>query len=254
MSQRITKVYQDYRRLERIWFETLPLSQLNLLTDRGRVPIGELHLYGEVGFLLLGLKPCVLVEHIPRELGTLDSYIHGVCKPWLSCWFSATSSSQARLISDSSSSESLDKELNLELQTSNLKSVSLGTIHVCGQVISRELQSPEISLQGCWVFYNTAHQLFPKIDSILLNQRCLEITEDTLALLLDYPGSLPRSQTEISTMLRVGYVETSSEYWLTTYAGQSRQLSAIQDHFHTYRQQFLSHYDSELQLFIEDLS
>lgn len=207
MHQKISKAYQDYRRLERDWFETLPLNQLNLLTDRGRVPIGELHLYGEVGFLLLGLKPCVLVEHIPRELRTLDSYIQGVCKPWLNRWFTEDFLRHTHLLSDSSSSEGLDLENEADGVASVSNPSSPLPIHIAGQLISHELQSPEISLQGCWLFYNTSHQLFPDLEATILDKTCSEIPEDMLASLLDYPGSLPKSQNEISTMLRVGYIE-----------------------------------------------
>jgi len=222
----IFNMYQDYIQFERTWFQCLSVVARNILTDRGRVPDSELALYGEIGFLLLGLKPCVLIEHIPRDHGIFKSYLDEVCEPWFDKWFRSNN------------------------MTTTLQACG---IHIVGQVITHDLQSTEISLQGCYLVTNTKHEKYNVVTKWLLDPAITQVKEEILAQVLDYPGSLPHRPQQISTMVRVGYIDTKTGYWLTTYAGQSSQLPDIHTHFRLYRQAVHQYLGTELKLDVETL-
>ncbi|KAI9293716.1 hypothetical protein K502DRAFT_283063, partial [Neoconidiobolus thromboides FSU 785] len=204
-----------YKALEKKWFQNLKSNQNRLLTDNNRVDISELHLYGELGFLLLGSKCCVLIEHLPKELDILNSYIKDVCLSWL-------------------------EEIG---DDSNVKIIK----------IKDNIKSVEINLSGCYLIVNTRHELYHLVKEYFEENKTETIQENILAKILDYPGSLPSSAEEYSNMIRVGYIEKSTRYWLTTYAGQKQQLNDIKNHFLIYYDDYLAHFDSELELLIEDL-
>lgn len=218
--------FEQYRQLETTWFENLSSTHLKIITDNGRVPVGELHLYGEIGFLLLGIKACVLIEHIPREDGLLDSYVEQVAMPWTK----------------------LLEAPNCGVADSNGRNIDITLYQV-----DRPLESPEISLENSWFIINKSHDLFPVLNQSLLNDDFLKLDEPHLALFLDYPGSLPNSPSELNTMLFVGYFDRKNGYSLTTYAAQERQKSSVLDHFQHYASRCKQLLNLDLELKIQEL-
>ncbi|KAL1914486.1 uncharacterized protein VTP21DRAFT_8869 [Calcarisporiella thermophila] len=62
MSVSLAETFRQYREREEHWFSSLTTEQHCALTANGSLTINDRFLYGEICFLLCGLKPCVLID------------------------------------------------------------------------------------------------------------------------------------------------------------------------------------------------
>ncbi|KAG0228794.1 hypothetical protein BGW42_001991 [Actinomortierella wolfii] len=214
--------------------------------------------YGELAFLLLGLKPMVLVQMPTRQLA--QNYHAQVLRPHL------------------------------------IHYPPLASYHLHSLEITTDLQSPEMSLKGSIIVWRdeTADRIRPLLDltpsfpQLVTKSSCptclsscknsastitacatcspssviasadssttRTISEETLAALLDYPGRLPQSPREYPTMVEVSYWDNVGPTLLTAYAAQKDQLELIRLHFACYRDAMLKHLGIHLKLQVVDMA
>ncbi|KAG0276943.1 hypothetical protein BGZ95_006814 [Linnemannia exigua] len=144
------------------------------------------------------------------------------------------------------------------------------------RVITRNVQSPEMPLQGYVLMWSsTTVASHPQTASI---QRSIDllcpssataatatpstISEMDLALMLDIPGRLPTTEPEMRAMIEVSYwhqdnnspSDDSSPVLLTAFAAQPDQIPAIQTHFKRYRDATRTLFNITLKLHIQAMA
>ncbi|KAI9252206.1 hypothetical protein EDC94DRAFT_621151 [Helicostylum pulchrum] len=101
----------------------------------------------------------------------------------------------------------------------------------------KDIKTPESDLNGCILIYSIAMATnLPEL-SIVLQATRKFISEDTMAVILDYPGHLPRSEREIPTMKSVIYFSNKPNVELialTSFAVQDSEKEATLSHFKRY--------------------
>ncbi|CDS04947.1 hypothetical protein LRAMOSA07477 [Lichtheimia ramosa] len=202
-NTRQAQLVREYRDREVAFFNNLPAAQRTLLRAHHIDPADSL-LYGELAFVLVGLKPCMLID-FPRDT------------------------------SSTSSITQLYRQAVLEPLKDD----------ICINEIHRPLASAEMNLEGCLL----VHKSSPLVQQ-LLNQQDELVSETLLAQLLDYPGRLPDSSDEISTMCEVVYYAMPSKVILTTFAAQQDELDQVQAHFDRYKEQCHTQLGMELGLLV----
>ncbi|CAO3619342.1 unnamed protein product [Cunninghamella echinulata] len=179
------------------------------LTD---IDLRDAYLYGEIGFCLTGLKPSVLINF---PVGFLRQYITLVVQPWLQ-----------------QHSQLLDNNNNWYL-------------------FPCQLSSPEIQPPQPVYFFCQLND--PRLASTTLSSLCINnknndsssssssssifhvTSENTLAMILDYPGHLPISLKELETMREVIYYDEDEKLVLTTFACQLNEEKKVHQHFDQYK-------------------
>ncbi|KAI7862226.1 hypothetical protein BDF14DRAFT_1736719 [Spinellus fusiger] len=79
MSGALKTVLQHYRQAEEHFFKHLSPTDYELITDHGQQNLNDSRLYGEIAFMLLELKPCVLIQFpCPERMNTLYQH-HVLC-------------------------------------------------------------------------------------------------------------------------------------------------------------------------------
>ncbi|KAJ8658511.1 hypothetical protein O0I10_005864 [Lichtheimia ornata] len=199
------QVIREYRDREVAFFNNLPTAQRALLRAHHIDPADSL-LYGELAFVLVGLKPCVLID-FPRDASASTSITH----------------------------------LYRQAVLDPLKE----QYDICINEIHRPLASDEMELKGCLL----VHKSCPLVQQ-LLDQQDEQVSETLLAKLLDYPGRLPESSDEISTMCEVVYYAIPSKVILTTFAAQQDELDQVKAHFARYKEQCHTQLGMELGLLV----
>ncbi|SAM08234.1 hypothetical protein [Absidia glauca] len=102
----------------------------------------------------------------------------------------------------------------------------------------RRLYSPEIQGSLVYFFAHTNHPIV--LESFEQADRCdMSSSEENLAVLLDYPGRLPRSMHELETMREVVYYNRQDMHIVTTFACQLDQHDLVQQHFERYHDTML---------------
>lgn len=200
------KVIREYRDREVAFFNNLPAAQRALLRAHHIDPADSL-LYGELAFVLVGLKPCMLID-FPRDASPSTTSITHLYR-------------QAVL-------DPLKEKCG-----------------ICINEINRPLASDEMELKGCLL----VHKSSPLVQH-LLDQQDEQVSETSLAKLLDYPGRLPQSSDEISTMCEVVYYAIPSKVVLTTFAAQQDELDQVKAHFERYKEQCHTQLGTELGLLV----
>lgn len=176
-----------YYAREQAFFHNLPADCKARLEQEG-IDLDDSFLYGEIVFMLLGLKPCVLIQ-FPV--------------PGLSCVYR-------------------DQVINPMLSQHE---------NVSAEIITGRVQSPELDDMRDSVIVSRQPPppaFFPSNDSPQL------LEEDTLAELLDYPGTLPKTEEELAIMFEVGYVDADNGCLLTTFVALIHQLPRVHAHFQSY--------------------
>ncbi|KAL0079819.1 hypothetical protein J3Q64DRAFT_1761404 [Phycomyces blakesleeanus] len=190
------------------FFNGMSPQDRKMITDNGSQTLEDCLLYGEIGFVVAGLKPCVLVQFsCPERMNGL--YRQKVIDP-------------------------LADELGLRTRV-------LGC-----------LESEEMNLTGGLIVdLVECHENKDKNRIVDELWSCgSTIGEDRLARILDYPGSLPRSEQDILTMLEVAYVDSRRGCVVTTFAAQTREEQKVRTHFERYRMQCKDLFGIDLQLII----
>ncbi|KAG2175078.1 hypothetical protein INT44_007556 [Umbelopsis vinacea] len=107
-------------------------------------------------------------------------------------------------------------------------------------IMDRNVVSDEMDLNGCVFVVDQENSLAPTIMTLVQDKECSSVSEQTLAQILDYPGSLPSNAGELETMVEVAYcdVTKSSESLtiVTTFAAQDREVEKVKQHFEKCKQ------------------
>ena len=178
---------RDYKNLEdTFFFEILPPDARQLLD---MPDLHDAYLFGEMGFLIAGLKPCVLIEFPPV---VMDLYKRHV----------------------------LDRVQK-----------ALGERGIRMDEIQDNVTSPEMELKGCWIAYHS--RLHPGVEEVFRGH----LTEEALAKVLDYPGSLPANLEQVHHMLEViYYVQLQGQIQIvTTFAALDHEREQVIAHYQKYR-------------------
>lgn len=191
----VKQAFEYFILLERQFWKNLDKSSLDVITFKGELKPEEMLLYGEFGFMLVGLKPAVLIEFCDEKVNIL--YLETVIHPVLFAL----------------------KEKAFDYH------------------IIKEIKTPESNLHGCLFVYNKTldnHDL-----SSIISNTVKEVSEDTMATILDYPGSLPKSEKDISTMLSVMFFHDRPNnkglVLLTSFVIQVNEKEKTLDHFKNYQ-------------------
>eukprot|EP00123_Amoebidium_parasiticum_P021415 comp6671_c1_seq1/m.2452 comp6671_c1_seq1/g.2452 ORF comp6671_c1_seq1/g.2452 comp6671_c1_seq1/m.2452 type:complete len:210 (-) comp6671_c1_seq1:202-831(-) len=103
--------------------------------------------------------------------------------------------------------------------------------------IDKELGSPDMHLLGTGYAVATKHSLSGEVMEWLTGKRGRKISDDTLALFLDYPVPLPPLGS--GEVIEVAYVDMQSNgdaVVVMTYCALKSQLDTVNSHFKRYRQ------------------
>ncbi|KAF9557165.1 hypothetical protein EC968_007791 [Mortierella alpina] len=237
----ILDLFTTFRDAEHAWMQSLPPHAYTDSPAPSSTPQDcSLH-YGELAFVLVGLKPCMLIQLPTPELTT--AFYHGVILPYL-------------LNHPAYDPLSAPSDLGLSCK-----------------LITGRVRSPEMSLQGYVLVWSQrtvrshpqAELIQRGIDRICPQETGLpsstepvsgngednqgneeEISDDDLAVMLDIPGRLPKTHAEMLQMIEVSYwhqagtsntasASESEPTLLTAFAAQPEQIPEIQAHFRRYR-------------------
>jgi hypothetical protein len=152
-----------------------------------------------------------------------------------------------------------DPELNALFTSAVLEEVLQRQSRFQILTVRRSLVSDEMDLRGCVVILDQENALASMASNMIEDQKCSSVSESTLALLLDYPGSLPSCAEELDTMLEVAYLDTAryvtrniislvttmlnsvrhrsrdNPTVVTTFAAQQKENKNVNRHFERYR-------------------
>ncbi|KAJ1969725.1 hypothetical protein H4R35_006060 [Dimargaris xerosporica] len=197
----VTETVQAYKDREVNWFRGLaPMQRTVLVAESGENPadldttvvayrLHDLPHYGEVAFLLLGLKPCVLYSFGPSTAAQHDERHPNLTES------APATATKASLLADY-----IAQVVEPSLRAWILPSEAAGTHSpspcLAFAPICHSLRSPEMTLVGSFVCYSVRHPLAASIDNYLLNPAQTMVSEALLQQILDYPGTLPTSPTE----------------------------------------------------------
>ncbi|KAF9919264.1 hypothetical protein FBU30_011083, partial [Linnemannia zychae] len=265
------ELYKAFKTKERAWLHNQ--SKEHTISSASSVPIApedcSLH-YGELAFLLKGLKPCLLLQ-LPTPAMTTCFYHQVLVPDILQHPAYKTLSNPFRTDSRTMTPSAIEQEIPEGLGLD------------C-RLITRDVRSPEMSLQGYVLLWNTqsvaSHSQAATIQQ-LINLLCPPpshshfmtsptpalVSEQDLALMLDIPGRLPSTEKEIQTMVEVSYWDQAqqdtlgsdnnnddSPVLLTAFAAQPDQISTIQAHFKRYRDSVQTLFDINLKLHIQAMA
>ncbi|KAL7321217.1 hypothetical protein PS15m_001010 [Mucor circinelloides] len=220
VSQHIMEVKQAFEYfalLEQQFWKNLDQKTIQHVTFAGDLKPEDMLLYGEFGFALLGLKPAVLVEFCDEAINKL--YLETVIKPVLHAI----------------------KEKTLDY-------------HIIQHAVT-----PESALNGCIFIYQTKQSALPELAFIMSNTATAvndtEVSEESMATILDYPGHLPNTEKEISTMLSVIYFHDRPNQKgliaLTSFAIQNVEKEKTLAHFKRYQEVCKEKLNVDLKLLIQ---
>lgn len=157
-------LHTRFKQLERRWHSSLTPTDLALLTADHTLSQPDLLHHGEFAFLILGIKPCMLVSFPSAALNA--RFRNEVCLPAL---------------------EGAEGFLCI--------------------VIEHDLRSPEMEFRGAVVVMNERHERHGVVQKIFLDESVVRVEEEEVAIALDYPGNLPRTEEEAREMVEVGYMD-----------------------------------------------
>lgn len=117
----------------------------------------------------------------------------------------------------------------------------------------------ESALNGCIFIYQTKQSALPELAFIMSNTvtavNDTEVSEESMATILDYPGHLPNTEKEISTMLSVIYFHDRPNQKgliaLTSFAIQNVEKEKTLAHFKRYQAVCKEKLNVDLKLLIQ---
>ncbi|KAI7851674.1 hypothetical protein BDC45DRAFT_515552 [Circinella umbellata] len=194
---------RNYKQLEDEFFYNVLQPDLQQLLDMQ--DLHDAYLFGEIGFLIAGLKPCVLID-LPHPVAVL--YKQHVLDRVSIDHLTLRGIEIAEIETNVSSPE-----------------ISLQGCFIVYHRSQQETIQPLLLMSQNGKENNSSNQQV--------------ISESTLAKILDYPGSLPRNQHEIMNMLEVVYYieeqENRSVQIITTFAALDHEVKQVKVHFVNYR-------------------
>eukprot|EP00735_Rhodelphis_limneticus_P003961 TRINITY_DN15504_c0_g1::TRINITY_DN15504_c0_g1_i1::g.30440::m.30440 TRINITY_DN15504_c0_g1::TRINITY_DN15504_c0_g1_i1::g.30440 ORF type:complete len:224 (+),score=13.98 TRINITY_DN15504_c0_g1_i1:97-768(+) len=193
------------RDAEKNWWNRQSTSILEHLRESGLDP-NQLAFFGEILFFLLGMKGAVIFTGLPDVL--VPSYIKEVLEP-----------------------------SNI-IQTAIMSNIS-STYPVLAR-IHPSVMTQSTDFGNALILYNPEHHVIAEILRFFLSPQNDFISEDVLALALDYPVSLseiPAEPDELRT-IEVGYLDQQSNILLTSYASTSvpEHRKKVSEHFSLYQE------------------
>ncbi|KAI9485314.1 MAG: hypothetical protein EXX96DRAFT_544706 [Benjaminiella poitrasii] len=118
--------------------------------------------------------------------------------------------------------------------------------------VVQNVKTQESDLHDCVFIYNSQGRMLLEP---ILHEKVSEISEETMASILDYPGHLPRSEREIPTMKTVIYfhdrIDKKSLIALTSFAIQLSEQEKTVTHFKHYQQVCRDKFGISLKLLIQ---
>ncbi|KAG7392976.1 hypothetical protein PHYPSEUDO_013464 [Phytophthora pseudosyringae] len=216
------KVGQRFRDLERKWWATLPAHELQTLVVQFGLQPEAMSFFGEVLFLLCGLKACVLLSNLPppwRQSFARDVVLaSGLLQ-------NASGSSPACSIALHSVGARLETPAEYEL-TGDL---------VLGNAMHSEFALAQRTL--CLAVATTDSATSVQLATADVNLSGL-VQEQELARVLDYPVALNECSDAVP-MIEVGYFleEGHERVLLTSYCAMATpgHTQRMQQHFQRYR-------------------
>lgn len=213
----VKQAFEYFALLEQQFWKNLDQKTIQHVTFAGDLKPEDMLLYGEFGFALLGLKPAVLVEFCDEAINKL--YLETVIQPVLHAI--------------------KEKTLNY---------------HIIQHAVT-----PESALNGCIFIYQTKQSALPELAFIMSNTATAvndtEVSEESMATILDYPGHLPNTEKEISTMLSVIYFHDRPNQKgliaLTSFAIQNVEKEKTLAHFKRYQAVCKEKLNVDLKLLIQ---
>ncbi|KAI9263191.1 hypothetical protein BDA99DRAFT_509554 [Phascolomyces articulosus] len=193
-----------YKQLEdQFFYNVLQPDQQQLLAMQD---LHDAYLFGEMGFLIAGLKPCVLID-LPHAVARL--YKQHV----------------------------LDQVFKDDLLPRGIEMVEIK-----GNVSSPEISLQGCFIVYHKDQKDIVQPLLSPVDSSISSNKNSDqqvISEPTLAKILDYPGSLPSNPHEVLCMMEVVYytreTEQSAVQIITTFAALDHEVEQVKAHFQEYR-------------------
>ncbi|KAH7476554.1 uncharacterized protein KRP23_7236 [Phytophthora ramorum] len=190
-----------FRDLERQWWASRPTDELQMFVVQFGLQPESMRFFGEVLFLLCGLKACVLLSNLPPTWR--QSFANDVVVP------------------------------------SGLLLTTTGSVSPCSVVlysVGTRLETPaEYELTGDLVLANTQHAEFQLAKHMSVSGL---VQEHDLARVLDYPVALSDCN-ESAPMMEVGYFleEEQQQVLLTSYCAMAtpQHTQRVQQHFQNYQ-------------------
>ncbi|KAJ2843206.1 hypothetical protein GGI22_007292, partial [Coemansia erecta] len=249
--RRTTRALRQLYHREKQWMGARTTEQASRLTQQGQLSLSEQLHYGEIAFVLLRLKPCVIID-FASDREQLDDYIAKVIRPSMRDLNAVGDRNAAAQTTDGSASchEQSATESNAALYP---RPFSLA----CSRIDGR-LESPEVSSwTGAFVLYDTKWPHSAAwVKSNLLNNEKTSISEDELARGLDYPGFIPKTTDDMHAIVPVSYLgrmKSESGEWmcdrwecLTSFIVLQNQLPQMA--LHRIRYQAIKMFDIEMEV------
>ncbi|KAJ2662321.1 hypothetical protein IWW48_001896 [Coemansia sp. RSA 1200] len=246
--RRTTRALRQLYHREKQWMAGRTADQVSRLTQQGQLRLDEQLHYGEIAFMLLRLKPCVIIDYAGDRDQVAD-YVASVLRPSLRDLNALGGlAGEAMVAVESPGGAAVEPNAPLYPRPFHL---------VCAR-IDGPLESPEIpSWAGAYVVYDTKWPLSDKwVNDNLLNSEKSSITEDELATGLDYPGSIPKTPADMGSIVPVSYLgrmKSESGEWicdrwecLTSFIVLHHQLPQMA--LHRIRYQAVKMFDIEMEV------
>ncbi|OBZ86016.1 hypothetical protein A0J61_05928 [Choanephora cucurbitarum] len=212
----VKQTFEYFMLLEQQFWRNLDQESIQNITMKGQLKPENMLLYGEFGFTLIGLKHALLVEFCDEKVNIL--YLKTVIEP--------------------------------VLFASKSKTLSCHLI--------QHIVTPESDLHGCILVYHHDN-LLPDISMLISKSKQeenAELSEDTMAAILDYPGHLPKDEEEIPTFLSVIYFHDKGGgdkglTAVTSFAIQQKEKPTMFAHFERYKTASKQWLGIDLKLFVQ---
>ncbi|KAI8579137.1 hypothetical protein K450DRAFT_244063 [Umbelopsis ramanniana AG] len=148
-----------------------------------------------------------------------------------------------------------DTSMNTIFQNTVLDNVLQNQSRFQVYMMDRNVVSDEMDLNGCLFVVDQENTLAPVVMALLEDKECCSVSEQTLAQILDYPGSLPSNAGELETMVEVAYCDVAkssdSPTIVTTFAAQHGEVEKVKQHFEKCKQS-VSNFGIDLKLSIRN--
>ncbi|KAJ3037007.1 hypothetical protein HDV00_002139 [Rhizophlyctis rosea] len=202
----LSALFATLKQAEDYWFANLSPSDVNTLTRNGSI-LADSHYYGEIAFCILGLKPAVLI-HFLQSNALTDRYVADVIQK-----------SRAAL-------SGTPYALEVQRVDTPLRSVHTETF-LGSYILYSQTAAPSIQQVIQSTFFT--------------NPSPTPIPESALATILDYPGSLPTSDTDAlqNGFCEVVYFDITKPFekvLITTYGARPWERQKVLAHFQRYKQ------------------
>ncbi|KAG0325290.1 hypothetical protein BGZ99_000806 [Dissophora globulifera] len=286
MDGRLQELYSAFCTAEKAWIRDLSTTTTTTTTTTAALQDCSLH-YGEVAFVLAGLKPCVLIQ-LPTEDLTRSLY-HKVLASY---WTQLPAYQYHR-----HQEPGQEREQGQEQAQGHEHGTHHPILGLECRLITHPVRTPEMPLQGCVLLWShttvrshaQAQRIQRGIDLLFhhntataaaSDQEEVEISDTDLAILLDIPGRLPTTAAEMHRMIEVSYWHTptlqqqqqqqlsvshvqpplppppapSEPTLLTAFAAQPDQIPAIQVHFRRYSDTVRDMFGIQLKLHIQSIA